>query len=375
MSKIKVITVVGTRPEIIKLSCVIRDFEKIFNHILVNTNQNFDYELNKVFFEDLKIKKPDYNLSCDDVSSAKTISNIISLTDEVFEKEKPDAVLVYGDTNSCLCVISAKKRKIPIFHMEAGNRCFDQRVPEEINRKIVDHLSDINMTISEHARRYLISEGLPPERIIKVGSSMSEVIDFQRPQINESKILNSMQLVKNKYFIISIHREENVSDESNFNDFINTIKNLKNHYSHRIIVSTHPKTKKKLESMNIDKIDGVEFLKPFGFNDYIKLQENALCVISDSGTITEEASILNIRAITIRNSHERPEGMDNGVLIMSGLKKDKVLNSIETLILQSKENFNSSLVDDYSYYISKKISRIIISYIDYINRNVWKKIN
>ena len=243
MSKIKVITVVGTRPEIIKLSCVIRDFEKIFNHILVNTNQNFDYELNKVFFEDLKIKKPDYNLSCDDVSSAKTISNIISLTDEVFEKEKPDAVLVYGDTNSCLCVISAKKRKIPIFHMEAGNRCFDQRVPEEINRKIVDHLSDINMTISEHARRYLISEGLPPERIIKVGSSMSEVIDFQRPQINESKILNSMQLVKNKYFIISIHREENVSDESNFNDFINTIKNLKNHYSHRIIVSTHPKTK------------------------------------------------------------------------------------------------------------------------------------
>ena len=246
MSKIKVITVVGTRPEIIKLSCVIRDFEKIFNHILVNTNQNFDYELNKVFFEDLKIKKPDYNLSCDDVSSAKTISNIISLTDEVFEKEKPDAVLVYGDTNSCLCVISAKKRKIPIFHMEAGNRCFDQRVPEEINRKIVDHLSDINMTISEHARRYLISEGLPPERIIKVGSSMSEVIDFQRPQINESKILNSMQLVKNKYFIISIHREENVSDESNFNDFINTIKNLKKSLQSQNNSVNTPKNKKEI---------------------------------------------------------------------------------------------------------------------------------
>ena len=375
MNKIKVITVVGTRPEIIKLSCVIRDFEKVFNHILVNTNQNFDYELNRVFFDDLNIKKPDYNLSCDDVSSAKTISNIISLSDEVFEKEKPDAVLVYGDTNSCLCVISAKKRKIPIFHMEAGNRCFDQRVPEEINRKIVDHLSDINMTISEHARRYLINEGLPPERTIKVGSSMKEVIDFQRPLINKSKILNSMQLTKNEYFIISIHRDENISYENNFNDIIDTIKNLKNHYGHRIIVSTHPKTKNKLESLNIDKIDGVEFLKPFGFNDYIKLQENALCVISDSGTITEEASILNIPAITIRNSHERPEGMDNGVLIMSGLKKDRVLNSIETLILQSNEKFKSSLVNDYSYNISKKISRIIISYIDYINKNVWKKMN
>ena len=360
MNKIKVITVVGTRPEIIKLSCVIRDFEKVFNHILVNTNQNFDYELNRVFFDDLNIKKPDYNLSCDDVSSAKTISNIISLSDEVFEKEKPDAVLVYGDTNSCLCVISAKKRKIPIFHMEAGNRCFDQRVPEEINRKIVDHLSDINMTISEHARRYLINEGLPPERTIKVGSSMKEVIDFQRPLINKSKILNSMQLTKNEYFIISIHRDENISYENNFNDIIDTIKNLKNHYGHRIIVSTHPKTKNKLESLNIDKIDGVEFLKPFGFNDYIKLQENSKCVLSDSGSITEESSILKFNAISLRKTHARQEGFTVGLTPTSFFDINKI-NSLINLFKKSKkkkslgEYNNTNFSEDFIKILFSKI--------------------
>ena len=369
-------TIVGTRPEIIKLSEVIKELDKYTNHILVHSGQNYDYELNEVFFKDLGLRKPDFFLEAAGNNPAETIGNVITKSDALFESEKPDAVLLYGDTNSCLSVISAKKRKIPIFHMEAGNRCFDQRVPEEINRKIVDHLSDINMPLSEHARKYLENEGIAPETIIKTGSPMLEVLNANMKQIDSSKILENENLKRCEYFIVSIHREENVDSVENFNDLLESLNAIASHFDKKIIVSTHPRTRKKMENINYASSNSsVIFSKPFGFHDYNHLQKNAFCVISDSGTITEEASIMNLPAITIRQAHERPEGMDEGTLIMSGLKKDRIIESINIVTNQFQEN--SAVINRVKDYdadnVSKKVLRIILSYTDYINRTVWKK--
>lgn len=372
----RVMTIVGTRPEIIKLSRVISELEKFTEHILVHTGQNYDYELNEVFFNDMGIKKPDYFLNAAAENAAETIANVISTSDRLFDELKPDAVLLYGDTNSCLSVISAKRRKIPVFHMEAGNRCFDQRVPEEINRKIVDQLSDINMTLTEHARRYLIAEGIRPETIIKTGSSMLEVLNYHREDINNSDVLERLGLSPKDFFIVSTHREENVDSEQNFNDLLESLNKIAEKYGKRIIVSTHPRTRKKLETIGIKEFNPlIEFMKPLGFFDYIALQKNAYCAISDSGTITEESSILNFPAITIRQAHERPEGMDEGTLIMSGLKSNDILNAIDIVTQQWEENKNAvHIVEDYkSDNVSKKVVRIIVSYIDYINRTVWRQ--
>jgi len=373
---LKVMTLLGTRPELIKMSCVIREFDKFTNHVLVHTGQNYDYELNQIFFDDLQIRKPDYFLGVSGKNAAQSISQVIAKSDDILEKENPDALLLYGDTNSCLAVIAAKRRKIPVFHMEAGNRCFDQRVPEELNRKVLDHLSDINLVLTEHARRYLISEGLRPETIIKTGSHMNEVLDHYRVEIESSDALRKMNLQPRKYIIVSSHREENVDSTENLNDLIVTLKELANTYDVPVIVSTHPRTQKRLDAMSIGPIDSrVRFLKPFGFFDYIKLQMEALCVVSDSGTITEEASLLNLPAITIRNTHERPEGMDVGTLIMAGLKKDRVLEAVKVIIEQHDyEKRVMSSVEDYeAINVSKKILRIVLSYTDYVNRTVWHK--
>jgi len=373
---LKVMTLLGTRPELIKMSCVIREFDKFTNHVLVHTGQNYDYELNQIFFDDLQIRKPDYFLAVSGKNAAQSISQVIAKSDDILEKENPDALLLYGDTNSCLAVIAAKRRKIPVFHMEAGNRCFDQRVPEELNRKVLDHLSDINLVLTEHARRYLIAEGLRPETIIKTGSHMNEVLDHYRVEIESSDALRKMNLQPRKYIIVSSHREENVDSTENLNDLIVTLKELANTYDVPVIVSTHPRTQKRLDAMSIGPIDTrVRFLKPFGFFDYIKLQMEALCVVSDSGTITEEASLLNLPAITIRNTHERPEGMDVGTLIMAGLKKDRVLEAVKVIIEQHDyEKRVMSSVEDYeAINVSKKILRIVLSYTDYVNRTVWHK--
>ncbi len=370
----KVMTIVGTRPEIIKLSRVLSELEKYTEHILVHSGQNYDYELNEVFFSEMGIKKPDYFLNAAADNAAETIANVISKSDKLFEEVNPDAVLLYGDTNSCLSVISAKRRKIPIFHMEAGNRCFDQRVPEEINRKIVDQLSDINMTLTEHARRYLIDEGIRPESVIKTGSSMLEVLNYYKKDIENSNVLTRLELKKKDFFIVSVHREENVDSEQNFNDLLDSLNKIALQYKKRVIVSTHPRTRKKLETLEKKEFNPlVEFMKPLGFFDYIALQQNAYCAISDSGTITEESSILNFPAITIRQAHERPEGMDEGTLIMSGLKSDDIINSINIVVEQSVDS-KMHIVKDYDTdNVSKKVVRIIVSYIDYINRTVWKK--
>ncbi|MBO2542861.1 UDP-N-acetylglucosamine 2-epimerase (non-hydrolyzing) [Salegentibacter sp. BDJ18] len=373
---IKVMTIVGTRPEIIKLSEVIKELDKFTNHILVHSGQNYDYELNEVFFKDLGLRKPDFFLEAAGKNAAETIGNVITKSDALFEQEKPDAVLLYGDTNSCLSVISAKRKKIPIFHMEAGNRCFDQRVPEEINRKIVDHLSDINMPLSEHARKYLVAEGLRPETVIKTGSPMREVLNKQMSAIEASKILQKENLAKQGYFIVSIHREENVDSEENFQNLMESLDAISTEFDKKVIISTHPRTRKKLEEIGfVSQNPKLVFSKPFGFHDYIQLQKNAFCVISDSGTITEEASIMNLPAITIRQAHERPEGMDEGTLIMSGLKKDRVIESIKVVTEQFQENNMAiRMVKDYEIdNVSKKVLRIILSYTDYINRTVWKK--
>lgn len=369
-------TIVGTRPEIIKLSRVMAELDQFTNHIIVHTGQNFDYELNEIFFQQLGIRKPDYFLDAAGTNAATTIANVITKSDEVLEKERPDAVLLYGDTNSCISVISAKRRKIPIFHMEAGNRCFDQRVPEEINRKIVDHLSDINMPLSEHARRYLISEGLRPETVIKTGSPMKEVLEYHKEDINKNNILQKENLIKGEYFIVSTHREENVDFEHNFSNLLDSLSAIVRKYKKKVIVSTHPRTRKKLESMGfINNNPLIEFMKPFGFLEYIKLQMNAFCVISDSGTITEESSILHFPAITIRQAHERPEGMDEGTVIMTGLSKDRILDSIDIVTAHYKDNINAiRTIPDYeTNNVSKKVLRIILSYTDYINRTVWHK--
>lgn len=372
----KVMTIVGTRPEIIKLSRVINELDKYVDHILVHTGQNYDYELNEIFFNDLGIRKPNYYLEAVGINVSHTISKVISKIDDLFESENPDAILLLGDTNSCLSAISAKRRKIPIFHMEAGNRCFDLRVPEEINRKIVDHISDINMTYTEHARRYLLNEGVSPETVFKTGSPMKEVLSYYEEKINQSNILNQLSLEEKGYFIVSAHREENIDSEENFNNLLDSLNLIAETYDKPVIVSTHPRTRKKLEIIKDIKFNSqLQFLKPLAFTDYIKLQTNAFCVISDSGTITEESSILNFPAITIRQAHERPEGVDEGTLIMSGLESKSVLKSIEVVTSQFNEsNLSLKIIDDYNTdNVSIKVLRIILSYTDYVNRNVWKK--
>lgn len=375
---LKVMTIVGTRPEIIKLSRVMAELDKYTQHIIVHTGQNFDYELNEIFFQELHIRKPDYFLEAAGKNAAETIAQVICKSDELMEEVKPDAVLLYGDTNSCLSVISAKRKKIPIFHMEAGNRCFDQRVPEEINRKIVDHLSDINMPLSEHARRYLLEEGLRPETVIKTGSPMAEVLKFHRTEIEANQVLEKEKLKKGNYFIVSTHREENVDSEKNFSDLLASLNAIVEKYRMKVIVSTHPRTRKKLEAIGfVNSNPMIEFMKPFGFLEYIKLQQNAFCVISDSGTITEESSILHFPAITIRQAHERPEGMDEGTLIMTGLQKERILDSIDIVTSQYAEDKEiiRTIPDYETENVSKKVVRIILSYTDYINRTVWHKEN
>ena len=374
--KTKIVTIVGTRPEIIKLSRVIDELDRVSNHILIHTGQNYDYELNEVFFKDLKIRKPDYFLNAVGKSTAETISKIIFESDKILNKEKPDAVLLYGDTNSCLSVISAKRRQIPIFHMEAGNRCFDQRVPEEINRKIVDHLSDINMPLTEHARKYLIAEGIPAERIIKTGSCMKEILDFYKKDISKSKIINKLKLKSDKYFLVSAHREENVDYKANLTDLLGSLNTIAEKYKLPIIFSTHPRTKDRIEKLKGKaKLNSlIKFMKPLGFFDYIKLQTSAFCVISDSGTITEESSILKFPSIMIRQSHERPEGMDEGTLIMSGLNKKRIIESIDISTKLYREGKMPNIIDDYNVdNVSQKVVKIIFSYIDYVNRNIWRK--
>ena len=372
----KVMTIVGTRPEIIKLSRVIHELDQHMQHVLVHSGQNYDFELNEIFFQQLGIRKPDHFLNAAGSSVAQTIGNVIARADEVMDLEQPDALLLLGDTNSCLAAISAKRRKIPIFHMEAGNRCFDLRVPEEINRKIVDHLSDVNMTYTEHARRYLLAEGIKPETVMKTGSPMKEVLALYQPQIIASTVLVDLNLTAGQYFIVSAHREENVDSEENFANLLATLQVIAEQYDLPIIVSTHPRTRKRLEAQGVTGMDErIQFLKPLGFFEYNKLQMNARCVISDSGTITEESSILNFPAVTIRQAHERPEGMDEGTLIMCGLESQQVIAAIEVVTAhQHGQERTFRLVPDYDAdTVSKKVLRIIMSYTDYINRTVWKK--
>lgn len=373
---LKVMTIVGTRPELIKMSRVIAEFDQHTQHVLVHTGQNFDYELNQIFFEDLGIRKPDYFLAAVGNNAAQTIARVIEKADEVLEKEQPDALMLYGDTNSCLSVIAAKRRKIPVFHMEAGNRCFDQRVPEELNRKVLDHLSDINMVLTEHARRYLLAEGIPADRIIKTGSHMQEVLEHYMPKITASDVLDRLNLQPQRYFLLSAHREENVDSPENLQDLLNTLQALAKQHEIPIIVSTHPRTRQRLEKLGTDGLDSrIQFLKPFGFFDYVKLQMEAFCVLSDSGTITEEASLLNLPAVTIRNAHERPEGMDEGVLIMSGLKAERVLNAVRIATTQhNKAERTFRIVPDYEGgAVSKKVLGVVLSYVDFVNRVVWSK--
>ncbi len=369
----KVTTMVGTRPEIIKLSCVIEALDKYTEHTLVHTGQNYDYELNGIFFEEMGIRKPDAFLEAAGTNAAETIGNVIIKSDEFLRKEKPDAFLIYGDTNSCLSVISAKRLHIPVFHMEAGNRCFDQRVPEEINRKIVDHLSDINMTITEHARQYLIREGISPETVIKVGSGMKEVLIKQKANIEKSDVLKKLSLTPGDYFVASAHREENTDYQDNFQNLLESLEALAATYNKRIIFSTHPRTRKLLDKLNIKLNPLIEFLKPLSFADYIKLQRNSRCVVSDSGTITEEASVLKFPAVMIRNAHERPEGMDEGTLIMCGLKKESVLKAVETAASLHAVAAPATVKDYDTDCVSSKVVKIIMSYTEYIERTVWKK--
>lgn len=377
MKKLKVITVVGTRPEIIRLSCTLIALDKseAIDHILVHTGQNYDYELNEIFFEDLGLRKPDYFLEAAGKNATETVGNILITIDPILEKENPDAFLVLGDTNSCLCAIPAKKRKIPVFHMEAGNRCFDQRVPEETNRKIVDHVSDINLTYSDIAREYLLREGLSPERVIKTGSPMYEVLSKFRAKIDASNVLNKLNLEQHKFFVVSSHREENISNPKNFNGLIDSLNLIAEKYDYPIIVSTHPRTRNMLESKNMETHSNIQFLKPLGFSDYNALQANAFAVLSDSGTISEESSILNFHALNIREAHERPEAMEEASVMMVGMNPERILQGLAALKAQSRNperNFRE--VSDYSMpNVSEKVVRIIISYTDYVNRVVWSK--
>ena len=375
MDKLKLMTVIGTRPEIIRLSRIIPKLDKYFTHYLIHTGQNYDYELNQIFFEQLELRKPDNFLNSAGKSSSETIGNVIIKIDQMIEKYKPDAMLILGDTNSSMSAIAAKRSKVPIFHMEAGNRCFDARVPEEILRKIVDHTADINLPYSDIARNYLINEGIPPDRIIKTGSPLKEVLNYYSEKIEESNILKDLRLVKNKYFLISLHREENVDHENQVNKFLNILEVLSELYELPIIVSTHPRTRKRLEGKNNKLNKSIKFLKPFGFFDYIKLQCNAFCVLSDSGTITEEASILNFPALNLREMHERPEGSEECPVLMVGLNQSRIISSLEIIKDQFSNNHDKTpMVKDYNIdNVSIKIVRIIESYTDYVNRVVWKK--
>jgi len=374
MEKMKVITCVGTRPEIIRLSRVIHrlDNTESVEHILVHTGQNYDYELNEIFFKDLDLRKPDYFLNSATGNSIETIGNILIQIDSVLEKENPDAFLVLGDTNSCLSAIAAKKRHIPIFHMEAGNRCFDQRVPEETNRKIVDHIADINMPYSSIAREYLVREGFPIERIIKTGSPMFEVLNYKMGDINKSDILNKLGLTKGEYFLVSAHREENVNSD-NFFEIVDTINVIAEKYGLPIILSTHPRTRKIIENNDIKFHNNIRLMKPLGFIDYNKLQINSKLVLSDSGTISEEASILKFDAINIRESHERPEAMEETVVMMAGIRKNRILQIVDYLI-NCKDRKINQVADYQDDNVSEKVVRIILSYTDYVNRRVWKNL-
>ncbi|HHQ6404393.1 TPA: non-hydrolyzing UDP-N-acetylglucosamine 2-epimerase [Enterococcus faecium] len=372
--KLKVMTVVGTRPEIIRLSAVINrlDQSEAIEHILVHTGQNYDYELNEVFFKDFKLKKPDYFLNAATGTAIETVGNILIKIDPVLEEVKPDAFLVLGDTNSCLCAIAAKRRHIPIFHMEAGNRCFDQRVPEETNRKIVDHTADINLTYSDIAREYLLREGLPADRVIKTGSPMFEVLNSRKDDIQHSDILNRLVLKEGQYFVVSTHREENISSEKNFLNLVDSLNTIAETYQLPIIISTHPRTMKMIEAKGIKFHELIQTMKPMGFNDYNKLQINAKAVLSDSGTISEESSILNFKALNIRQAHERPEAMEEASVMMVGLEKERIMQGLEVLETQQKDTLRH--VADYSMpNVSEKVLRIILSYTDYVNRVVWGK--
>lgn len=374
MKKLKVMTVVGTRPEIIRLSAVINklDESEAIEHVLVHTGQNYDYELNEVFFNDFNLKKPDYFLNAATGTAVETIGNILVKIDPILEEVNPDAFLVLGDTNSCLCAIAAKRRHIPIFHMEAGNRCFDQRVPEETNRKIVDHTADINLTYSDIAREYLLREGLPADRVIKTGSPMFEVLNSRKKDIEKSDVLERLDLEESKYFVISAHREENINSEQNFMDLADSLNTIAEKYQMPLIVSTHPRTRKMIEAKGIEFNPLVKTMKPLGFNDYVKLQKYAKAVLSDSGTISEESSILGFRALNIRQAHERPEAIEEASVMMVGLKKERILQGLE--ILETQEIDTLRLVADYSMpNVSDKVLRIILSYTDYVNRVVWGK--
>jgi len=377
MKKLKIVTVVGTRPEIIRLSCVVLalDNNEAIDHVLIHTGQNYDYELNEIFFEDLGLRKPDHFLNAAKGSATETIGQILINVDPILEHEQPDAFLVLGDTNSCLAAITAKKRKIPVFHMEAGNRCFDQRVPEETNRRIVDHLADINLTYSDIAREYLLREGLPADRVIKTGSPMLEVLNKYLDKIKNSDVLSRLKLENGKYFVVSAHREENISSNKNFNTLIESLNRIADTYKFPIIVSTHPRTRKMIDSKNIKVRDEVNFMKPLGFSDYNALQRNSFAVLSDSGTISEESSILNFPALNIREAHERPEAMEEASVMMVGLKPERILQGLATLKIQKRNpERNFRMVADYSMpNVSEKVVRIIISYIDYVNRVVWSK--
>ena len=373
---LKVMTIVGTRPEIIKMCRVIDAFDRNTKHILVHTGQNYDYELNQVFFDDLRIRKPDHFLNAAGGTAAATIARVIERADEVMAQEAPDALLLYGDTNSCLSVIAAKRRKIPVFHMEAGNRCFDQRVPEEINRKIIDHLSDINIVITEHARRYLLAENIAPDRIFKLGSHLPEIFEYFRTEIERSSILDVQGVTSGQYFLVSAHREENVDDPVRLADLLQSLDAVAVEYNLPVIVSTHPRTRQRLEQLRGATNDPrVSFSKPFGFFDYIHLQKNAMCVLSDSGTITEESAILGFPAVAIRDCHERPEGMDEGVVIMCGLRPDTILDAIRlTVAKHANPTTRSPEVEAYTRRdVAQNLLHLVHSYVPYVREYVWRR--
>ena len=375
MKKLKLMTVVGTRPEIIRLSRVMAVCDQYFDHIIVHTGQNYDYELNEIFFTDLGIRKPDYFLNAAGETGAETIGNVIIAVDKVLEEVQPEALLVLGDTNSCTAVIPAKRRKIPTFHMEAGNRCFDMRVPEEINRRIVDHTADINLTYSTIARDYLLAEGLPADLVIKTGSPMFEVLDFYKDKIQSSNVLEQLNLKEHEYFVVSAHREENINSDQNFLDLVDMLNAVAEKYNYPVIVSTHPRTRKRIEQMGVSFHPLVQLLKPLGFSDYNKLQFSAKATLSDSGTINEESSILNFPALNLRQAHERPEGMEEAAVMMVGLTSERILQGLAIIDGQPRgENRLLRLVADYSIpNVSEKVARIILSYTDYVNRVIWKK--